>query len=68
LTSELEAYRRILNPVINRICSLWLRLNGYAPQFTIDWNDITLQDETDMANARLLNARAAQIEAALKSK
>ncbi len=68
LTSELEAYRRILNPVINRICSLWLRLNGYAPQFTIDWNDITLQDETDMANARLLNARAAQIEAALESK
>ncbi len=66
LTSELEAYRRILNPVINRICSMWLRLNGYNPQFTIDWNDITLQDATDMANARMLNARAAQIEAALQ--
>lgn len=67
LTSELEAYRRILNPVINRICSMWLRLNGYTPQFTIDWNDITLQDETNLANARLLNARAAQIEAAIQS-
>lgn len=68
LTSELEAYRRILNPVINRICSMWLRLNGYNPQFTIDWDNITLQDETSIANARLLNARAAQIEAALQSK
>ncbi len=31
LTSELEAYRRVLNPVIAKICSLWLRLAG-APQ------------------------------------
>ena len=31
LTSELEAYRRILNPVIGKVCSLWLRLHGYSP-------------------------------------
>lgn len=68
LTSELESYRRILNPVISRICTLWLRLNGYAPRFFIDWNDITLQDETNIANARLLNAKAAAIEAGIAEK
>lgn len=65
LTSELEAYRRLLNPVIDRICSMWLRLNGYERDFSTEWNNITLQDETELANARLANARAAQIEAAI---
>lgn len=65
LTSELEAYRRLLNPVIDRICSMWLGLNGYDRSFTVEWNNITLQDETELANARLTNARAAQIEAAI---
>ncbi|WP_444658817.1 serine/threonine protein phosphatase [Caproiciproducens sp. R2] len=66
LTSELEAYRRILNPVISRICSLWLRLNGHEPDFTVEWEDITLQDEIESANARYLNAKAEQLEAAAK--
>jgi hypothetical protein len=65
LTSELESYRRLLNPVINKICSLWLRLNGYGCSCEIAWDNITLQDETQLAAARLQNARAAQIEAAL---
>jgi len=65
LTSELESYRRLLNPIINRICSMWLRLNGYGQAFEVQWDNITLQDETSLANARLINARAAQIEAAL---
>ncbi|MGX8701151.1 serine/threonine protein phosphatase [Caproiciproducens sp.] len=67
LTSELEAYRRILNPVISRICSLWLRLNGHEPEFTVEWEDITLQDEIESANARYLNAKAEQLEAAAKT-
>lgn len=66
LTSELEAYRRVLNPVIGKICSLWMRLRGLEPRYTIDWNTITLQDEVDMANARLMNARAMQIEEQLQ--
>ena len=65
LTSELESYRRLLNPVIHKICTMWLRCNGYERRFTINWNKMTLQDETELANARLLNARAAQIESAL---
>lgn len=62
LTSELEAYRRILNPVIRRICSFWLRLNGYPADFSVRWDDITLQDTTELAAARFQNARAAQLE------
>nr|WP_319489389.1 serine/threonine protein phosphatase [uncultured Caproiciproducens sp.] len=67
LTSELETYRRILNPIVHRVCSLWLRLNGYAPQFAVEWDNITLQDEIETANARYLNAKTAQIEAAMKT-
>ena len=62
LTSELEAYRRLLEPVILRIASLWLAMEGYDPVCSVEWNDITLQDEVDHANARLMNARAEEIE------
>ena len=66
LTSELEAYRRILNPVIGKVCSLWLRLHGYSPEHTVVWDDINLQDAVELSNARLLEARAKQIEQELK--
>lgn len=62
LTSELEYYRTILNPVISRICKYYLRLEGLNDEFTINWSDITLQDETELATARLHNAQAMQIE------
>ena len=29
LTKEMEAYRMLLNPSIEKICSLWLTLHGY---------------------------------------
>lgn len=67
LTSELESYRRVLNPVISKICGMWLRLNGYSPRFSIDWDDITLQDTTELATARYQNARAAQIESSIQT-
>ena len=66
LTSELEAYRRILNPVRGKVCSLWLRLHGYSPEHTVVWDDINLQDAVELSNARLLEARAKQIEQELK--
>jgi hypothetical protein len=66
LTSELEAYRRILNPVISKVCTLWLRLQGYPAAHEIVWDNISLQDEVALANARLLSAKAAEIEARLK--
>ena len=65
LTSELEYYRCLLTPVIKQISSTCLSLNGMDPAVQVEWNNISLQDETELASARLDNARAAQIEAAL---
>ncbi len=62
LTSELEFYRRLLEPAVRKICGLWLRLEGASREFDILWDEITLQDETENANARWLNARAMQLE------
>lgn len=62
LTSELEAYRRILSPVIEKITDLWLRCSGYSADYEIVWDDITLQDQVDIGKARLYNAQAAALE------
>lgn len=66
LTSELDAYRRILNPVIVKICSVWLRINGFTCDFKVVWDNINLQDEVQLANARLMSARAREIEKRLE--
>ena len=66
LTSELEAYRRILTPVIIKICRLYLRLNGIADKPQVIWDDITLQDEVELSKARLYDAQRAKIEYEIK--
>ena len=66
LTSELEFYRRLLNPVILKICYMWQRLNGYTGDLEVNWGNINLQDEVEIANARLMLARAAEIEKRLE--
>lgn len=65
LTSELEFYRTLLNPVISKICRYFLRLEGLCDDFEIVWSNISLQDETELAQARLHNAQAMQIESTL---
>lgn len=62
LTSELEAYRRILSPVITKICSAFLRSRGYSGGFDVVWNDITLQDEVEQSRAMLYRAQAEKIQ------
>lgn len=62
LTSELESYRRLLEPVIEKICRIWLLLNGYSERMEIVWEDISLQDTVDLSGARLKNAQAAKLE------
>lgn len=62
LSNELEAYRRLLNPVIKKICDMWFRINGIQCNYKIDWNTIDLKDQVQIANARLTNARALEIE------
>lgn len=63
LTSELEYYRSVVEPVIIKIITMHLRLCGYNCGFEIEWDDINLQDTVELSQARYNNARAMQIEA-----
>ena len=62
LTSELEYYRRLLTPVLKKICDDFLRLCGSEKGCFVSWNAINLQDEEGLAKARLYNAQAEAIE------
>ena len=62
LTSEMDALRRTLTPVIERICRLWLRLNGYTCDFGVVWDTINLQDEVEEAHAELYRQQARQLQ------
>lgn len=66
LTSELEAYRRVLTPVILRVCNTFLKLSGIADRPKVIWDDITLQDEVELSKARLYDAQRMKIENELK--
>ncbi len=61
LTSEIEFYRRQLNPVISQICRLFLRLHGFDCDFEIDWEAITLQDITELSKSRYYDAQTMRI-------
>lgn len=62
LTSELEAYRRILTPVIEKISRFWLISNGIQDKAEVVWDDITLQDEVELSKAALYRAQTKRIE------
>ena len=58
LTTELWAYRRILTPVIEKICSMYLRFLGNGSGVEVIWDDITLQDTVETARAELFSTQA----------
>ena len=58
LTSEITAIRRSLEPVIRRICRLWLAVHGFGTDIRIEWEDINLQDEVEEARAALYREQA----------
>lgn len=58
MTSELTAIRRSLEPVLEKICSLYLRMHGHDTPFEIVWDSINLQDEVEEARAALFRAQA----------
>lgn len=62
LTSELEWYRTLISPVIEKICRMFLSLEGFCDKPEVVWSNINLQDETELAQARLWNAQALEIE------
>ena len=61
LTTELKAYRRIVTPIIKKIGETYLSTVGIYRDVDVKWSDITLQDEIQMAQARLYNAQADNI-------
>ena len=61
MTSELSAIRRSLEPVILKICDMWLCMHGYSCDCGIEWDAINLQDEVEEARAALFTAQAEKI-------
>ncbi len=61
LTSEIDFYRREITPVINKICDMWLRLNGYSCDYDIVWENVTLQDISEIAQSNYYDAQTQKI-------
>ena len=62
LTSELEYYRRAVDCTVKKICDVYMKLKGVREKVEIVWDNINLQDEVELARARLLNAQADKLE------
>ncbi len=58
LTSELWALRRTVEPAMRKICQTYLALEGLDNRVEILWDDISLQDITQEAQAALYRAQA----------
>ncbi len=58
LTSELWALRRTVEPAVAKICRMFLALEGMDDRVEIQWDDISLQDITEEAQAELYKAQA----------
>ncbi len=62
LTSELWSLRRTVTPALEKICELWLRLNGFGGAAKIVWEEISLQDLVEEAQAELYRAQAEALQ------
>ena len=62
MTSEIDAIRRSLTPVVERVCGMWLRLQGYDSRMEVIWDTVNLQDEETLAKAGLYRAQTAALE------
>lgn len=58
LTSEIWALRRAVEPAVRKICRMYLAGEGLDDRVEILWNDISLQDITQEAQAELYKAQA----------
>ncbi|MBU5436022.1 phage portal protein [Pseudoflavonifractor sp. MSJ-37] len=61
MTSEIATIRRSLEPVVERICGLWLRVHGFDPEVTVDWDEVDLQDLVEEARAELYRQQAEKV-------
>ena len=58
LTSELWALRRVVEPAMEKICRTFLALEGMDDRVELIWDDISLQDIIQEAQADLYRAQA----------
>ena len=63
LTSELWALRRAVEPILRKICGMYLALEGLDDRVDICWDEITLQDIAEQAQAELYKAQAEKCRA-----
>ena len=67
LISEIEDLRKTLEPVVCKLIDTWLAIRGLATHgkrpYELAWSDVVLHDAVSRAQARLLQARAQEIEA-----
>ena len=61
LTSEIWSLRRTVEPVLERICTLWLQTQGCGRRPEIQWEEISLQDLVEEAQAALYRAQANEL-------
>lgn len=61
LTSEIDFYRRLLDPTLRTIFQTFLRLEGFGSDLSIDWEPLTLQDITALSQAALYDAQTKKI-------
>ena len=66
LTSELWSLRRTVEPTVRKICRTYLAMEGLDDRFSIHWNDISLQDITQEAQADLYKAQAEEARASAR--
>ena len=50
-----------MEPVLERICQMWLGLEGFGTQVRVQWDSISLQDITQEAQARLYEVQAEKL-------
>lgn len=70
LTSELESYRGVIEPVIKYIIDKWKTVTGKDFSYEIIWDDINLQDLVEIAKAELYKQQSEgkKIENAIKKR
>ncbi len=61
LTSEIDFYRRLLEPTLRQIFKTFLALEGFSADLSIEWEALTLQDITGLARAALYDAQTKKI-------
>ena len=65
LTSELWALRRTVEPMLRKVCRMYLALEGLDDRVEIRWEEISLQDITEQARAELYRAQAEKCRAGI---